>query len=237
MVTTRSGPGLTSVGQPKRLGRIGSADLRRLLTKVALEETRLPRLIGDGPAEFSTSLAVDIWPRLTFDTNGFYRSLGASPSAKRGELSRAYLSLGGQRSVRLTKIIKTLLSSPLRRRYDATPLGMFWADDDALQHLLDEDSGCEPEVVVGAWPWAIYLLGAEEHSIDWAAVSLWRTAVIDAFSRVSGCRPTMAVGMCSSVLEPHVRLVGARLVAFLPVGLAIKDASEYARSLAAQSTN
>lgn len=206
--------------------RIDAADLRKLLTKVAVQQTAQPRLVGDGPSEFSTCTSLEPSPRFVWDTNGFYRSLGVATDATRGEMARAYLARDGHSSVRLTHILTTLLDPYLRSRYDATPLGMLWADDDALQHrITNYDDGMEI-VTVGTTPWSIYVLGIRDELIDHELIDAWRAAVVDACMRLGIVR-NLAVGLCSNEFDPHVRAVGQRLAIFLPIGVATKAALDY----------
>lgn len=86
-----------------------------------------PFLYGEGPPTFSTSTGLVRYHPMVWDANGYYRALGVSVYATRGELRKAYRRKKGWRSPRLTYILKQLLNEEVRRAYDATPLGeVFW---------------------------------------------------------------------------------------------------------------
>ena len=87
-----------------------------------------PVLVGDGPAECSTSVALVSHPLVIFDTNGYYRALGVDPRCSRKELRRAYMEKEGFRSDHLTYIMTVLCNPERRRKYDCTPLGALFVD-------------------------------------------------------------------------------------------------------------
>lgn len=82
-----------------------------------------PFLIGMGPAEFSTVTALQPWPTVIHDCNGYYRALGVSPQATRRDLRVAYYERGGQDSEYLTYVLKQLLDPQVRSLYDGLQLG------------------------------------------------------------------------------------------------------------------
>ncbi len=88
-----------------------------------------PVVVGSGPVAWSTSVVMERWPTVVYDTNGYYASLGVTPWATRDDLRRAYVSKGGELSPRLTYIMSQLLDPEVRRRYDSTPIGSFYYDD------------------------------------------------------------------------------------------------------------
>lgn len=90
---------------------------------------------GKGPLECSTSVAVERWPSIVWDPNGYYRELGVLPQATRRELREAYQALGGQHSQRLTYIMHQLLDPEVRAAYDATPSGSMFLDDYLAEEL------------------------------------------------------------------------------------------------------
>jgi hypothetical protein len=96
-----------------------------------------PVLVGVGPVEFSTSVALVPWPLYVWDTNLFYWDLGVHWRASRKEIRQAYQAKGGESNVRLTMIVGYLLDPVHRRAYDLTPLGAHYFDDEieeAVRH-------------------------------------------------------------------------------------------------------
>jgi hypothetical protein len=92
-----------------------------------VEWHQAPQLIRTGQVEFSTCHSVERWPVIVWDTNNYYRELGISFRASNRDIKEAYQKLNGQLSVRLTYIVKQLLNSVIRERYDATkPGGVFF---------------------------------------------------------------------------------------------------------------
>jgi hypothetical protein len=89
-----------------------------------------PYLVGDGPATFSTCLDLAVPYRLVYDTNRYYADLGVPVDATRRQIREAYQRLRGHRSARLTYIVTQLLDPDVRRRYDATPCGSVFVDDE-----------------------------------------------------------------------------------------------------------
>ena len=86
-------------------------------------------LVGSGPAECSSSMALSVLPAVIWDVNGYYRDLGVRPTATRKDLRLAYHDRRGEESVRLTYVIKQLLNRETRREYDLSPLGEPFLDD------------------------------------------------------------------------------------------------------------
>lgn len=212
--------------------RLGNSDLTTLLQKAAKQATSQPRLVGHGEPEFSTCLAVDVHPRIVWDTNGFYRALNVPVDASRRQLAAAYLSGDGHSSIRLTHIIKTLLHPVLRSRYDCTPIGMLWADDPDLYQAISEAVEDGQVVFAPESDWAIYSLGLSDKEIDWTLAEAWVSAIAVEWGH-SDLSRRMSVGICLDEFGCHLRVVGKRCVAFLPMGVAPKDAREYASLLAA----
>lgn len=89
-----------------------------------------PRLTGGGHPEFQTCVELVPYRPYICDANGYYGELGVSVYATRREIREAYQSLNGQDSVRLTYIVSQLLDDEIRARYDATPLGNIFRDDE-----------------------------------------------------------------------------------------------------------
>ena len=97
-----------------------------------------------GPLVCSSNTALQPYPTVIWDANGYYRALGVDPKATKGELRRAYQRLGGQRSAYLTFVLKQLLDPAVRRAYDATRLGRPYVDEyvsDALKTMASRESG------------------------------------------------------------------------------------------------
>lgn len=98
-----------------------------------------PFLVGDGPPTFSTCSALACRYPFIWDTNGYYRELGVSVFARRGEIKKAYQRKKGWKSPRLTYIFKQLLDPAIRAAYDSTPFGEVFHDayvEDALRRSL-----------------------------------------------------------------------------------------------------
>lgn len=202
-------------------------DWQKFFAKIATETTEQPRLFGNGSPEFSTNLGLDISPRLVWDTNRWYQSLGVNSDASRKQLAAGYWASNGQQSSRLTHIIKKLLDPVSRHAYDATPIGFFFADDPIFDELrLADDS----EVILASSfdHHPIYLWGIESpDESDHLLAATWMSAVACQWWG-SGEVTRMAVGICATHIDPQVVRIGQRMVAFLPRGVAPKDAREYA---------
>jgi hypothetical protein len=116
------------------LQRLQGDELAELQSR--LSDPERPFLVGFGPAEFSTSLALEHFPSIIWDVNGYYRDLGVNPKATRMELRKAYQALDGQGSNRLTMIMNVLLNPKRRLLYDLAPFGSLYVDaevDEALR--------------------------------------------------------------------------------------------------------
>jgi hypothetical protein len=94
-----------------------------------------PVLVGYGPVEASTTMALEAWPSIVWDTNLFYRDLGVHFRASRAAIRRAYQDLGGEANVRLTMIAGVLLNPEHRLAYDRVPLGRLYFDDEIEEAL------------------------------------------------------------------------------------------------------
>lgn len=87
-----------------------------------------PHLVGAGPSEFATTMALELHPSLIWDTNLYYADLGVDVHATRKQIKARYQELHGERSPRLTMIAEVLLNVERRRKYDMTPLGSHFYD-------------------------------------------------------------------------------------------------------------
>jgi hypothetical protein len=94
-----------------------------------------PYLVGYGPAEFSTSMALEPWPSIVWDTNLYYRDIGVKVKATRKQIRSRYLEINGESSVRLTMIAEVLLKADRRLLYDLVPLGSHFYDDE-IEHAM-----------------------------------------------------------------------------------------------------
>lgn len=111
------------------LQRLSGQELVDATDRTTIDPER-PFLVGVGPAEFSTSVAIEPWPSIIWDTNLFYRDMGVHPKVDRKRIKQAYLNNRGHEDKRLTMIASVLLS-PLRRlTYDLVPLGSLFFDDE-----------------------------------------------------------------------------------------------------------
>lgn len=148
------------------------------MTEVAWREyatyrsmTTEPFLSGDGPPECSTSTALVCTPEWIWDTNGYYRDLGVSPSATRAQLRMAYYALNGQGSVRLTYVIKQLLDPEVRYHYDRVRLGEVFIDRyvmDAMRRRVQRENS---ERMRERREQGLVVTDAVEQESEW---SLWR---------------------------------------------------------------
>lgn len=88
-----------------------------------------------GAVDMSTSMALSVIPKVVWDVNGYYRSLGITwpftPTKK--ELREGYQAADGQSSERLTYNFKQLLDPSIRAEYDAMPLGSHYRDKYAVE--------------------------------------------------------------------------------------------------------
>lgn len=94
-----------------------------------------PVLVGMGPVEAATTMALEQWPSLVYDTNLFYRDMGVHFRATRAQIRRAYQEGGGPNDVRLTMIAGVLLNPQRRLAYDRVPLGKLFFDDEIEEAL------------------------------------------------------------------------------------------------------
>lgn len=87
------------------------------------ESCLTPMNVSQGARTRSTSLALESWPSVVWDVNGYYHALGVGFRATRRQLMDAYLRLDGPNDAYLTYVFKRLLDPQVRRKYDACPLG------------------------------------------------------------------------------------------------------------------
>lgn len=109
----------------KKIGAIGSPP----------QESRPRKVTRKGALTRSTSLALETWPSIVWDTNGYYRELGVTFKATKRELAEAYWAKNGMNDARLTYVFKQLLDPEIRRRYDTTPLGSVFMDDYVIAEI------------------------------------------------------------------------------------------------------
>jgi len=233
-------------GQTRKLGTDERSRLyERTRTADLSPRASEPRLVGDGPVEFHTSLVIDCYSRIIWDTNGFYRAIGADPHASRRDIQRAglrrLLELGPDdpRTRWTHHAVRVLLSKKLRSKYDATPLGLFWADDERLvrpEHLDDDDTEMQ---IMRTDPWAYYVVALEDDALDEDTMAEWRSLLCivmgDDATRVEPC--LLALGLCPGT-NIVIGEVGFRMVVFVPVASKPSEAyaSDIARWLAANAT-
>jgi hypothetical protein len=76
-----------------------------------------------GPTTCSSCTDLDISPRIIWDNNYYYRSLGVDPRATKAQLREAFHAVNGGESEFLTYVLQQLLNPETRRMYDCLPLG------------------------------------------------------------------------------------------------------------------
>jgi len=213
-----------------------SKELRMLLQKTAREQRTEPFLVGGQPW-FSSSTAIEPL-RFVWDTNSFYRRLGVEPSATRGEIGVAYRDNPNRDDPYLTHIAKTLVDKSIRLRYDWTPLGMFWSDDQRLQHAIEEalDQSGEIESLETATgsvaEWGFFVLGVDQNDVEESSVVLWRSAVIECLSQFTEV-PPIAVGIGAQSSDPTIVVRDKRIIFFAPNMLDDQLARQYASDVVA----
>ena len=124
------------MGESLTIKRFSGQELTDL--KSRLLDVGKPVLIGYGSPEFSTSHGLEIYPSLIYDTNSYYSQLGVGVRATRKEIRESYQRRDGENSLRLTMIIGVLLNPKRRRRYDLTPLGSLFLDDELIHAMRNE---------------------------------------------------------------------------------------------------
>jgi hypothetical protein len=102
------------------------------------ERINRPHLVRTGPAEFSTCMGVQPWPCMVWDVNGYYVELGIHWSATHKQIKEAYQAKHGERSVRLTFIVKQLLDAQVRRNYDSVTLGSIFFDKYVAEFVKEQ---------------------------------------------------------------------------------------------------
>ena len=132
-------------GRKRAVGYVGeSLEIQRLTgqslvdLKSRLLDVGKPVLIGYGSPEFSTSHGLEPYPSVIYDCNAYYSQLGVGVRATRKEIRESYQRLDGENSPRLTMIIGVLLNPKRRHRYDLTPLGSLFLDDELIDSMRNE---------------------------------------------------------------------------------------------------
>jgi hypothetical protein len=128
LLNRRAGPGDGAFADDIWVGDPEEWVAERSPAYVADQERPKPRAIEAGPMEFSTSVGLQPWPVVVWDVNAYYAELGVSWRATRTQIREAYQRLGGDRSDRLTYIVKQLLDPAVRANYDATQPGSVFFD-------------------------------------------------------------------------------------------------------------
>ena len=104
-------------------------EIQDALDRTTIDPTR-PVLVGVGPVEAATTMALEPYPSIVYDTNLFYRDMGVHFRASRVEIRRAFVELDGPNSVRLMMIAGVLLNPERRLAYDRVPMSAFFFDDE-----------------------------------------------------------------------------------------------------------
>ena len=99
---------------------------------------QIERFSAELPDVASSCTDLAVCPEICWDVCGYYRDLGVHWRATRWELLIAYNRRAGQRSPRLTYVLKQLLreGGAVRRRYDAMALGQLFLEDRDTELML-----------------------------------------------------------------------------------------------------
>lgn len=101
----------------------------------------VPRRVGLGPLEASTSVALAVTPVVVWDVNGYYRALGFSPPFRgitKKALREAYQAAGGPSDAWLTAVFRMLIDPVKRHAYDCAPVGEKYLDEVEIQRVTDQ---------------------------------------------------------------------------------------------------
>ena len=109
-------------------------------------------------------MALEPYLPIVWDTNGYYRALGIPPEATRREIREAYQALNGQADARLTYIVSQLLDEDVRARYDATPLGSIFVDEEIEARMQQAWLASVSHYLAEQGTSLADLLGADDHS-------------------------------------------------------------------------
>lgn len=214
-----------------------------------LSDSDRPVLVGYGPVEFSTSLALEPYPSIIWDVNGYYRDLGVWQHATRKQIKDRYQILHGENNVRLTLIVGVLLNKVDRYRYDTTPMGELFYDaeiEENIKRRMADASAGQPsgesnkpnfaptvaEIIEQQRNEREIQLTQRVHREHWSFYQL-RTSFIDSeiLSRwrallAKACYGTprhLAIGFMEGDEECRVEVVGYRTVIFFNVNTAPSD--------------
>lgn len=199
-----------------------------------------PVLVGHGPAEFSTSLALEPWPSIVWDTNRYYAHLDVHQKADRRSIRQAYMRQRGYLSPRLTMVMHTLLNPEHRLRYDLVPFGaLFWDTEieeaqrrqlvdaateailageeleDDLNDVLEEmrnpiNDDFEYAEGPARYQWSYYLW--ESKCLDVEKLYRWRHLVSVALHGDAGSSYSIGIGFHGFDENARVARVGNRVV-------------------------
>lgn len=212
---------------PHRAIQRGPRVSRALLQSLSQTMRSRGRLVGDGPAEASTSTTVERQPFI-WDCNGYYRALGLPTDATRVEVASAYIECDGYRDPYLTQAARTLIDKPDRRRYDALSLGTFLADDPNLHDSIVARGEVQEWAESSSCAWSVYLTdNIDESEIERIHPSWW--GVIAVCLSALGVKDTFAIGLN---MEGGVATIGWRDVIFIPLRLAHHCDRDYASEIA-----
>lgn len=212
--------------QPIRRGQ--SSPLTPRTMERAFQRARLEqhRRVG-GHAAFPPTVAIERQP-FRWDTNGFYRRLGLATTATRLDIVRAFLALDPRQDfLHLAVAAEVLLSKAKRPRYDALPLGTFWAEDPALTQA--KMSSALAGVSVDEW--GVYADGTVTDEQAQRLSPLWRGLLATALGAVIGdLHPLPFVGVGATTEAQRWAQVGYFAILFVP--LDEEPSLEYVRAAA-----
>lgn len=210
-------------GTPLRRDRQKPVTDKRLREALTHLKTT-PRKIGDGPASFSISTTVEIQP-FKWDTNSFYRRLNLDPDCERIEIAAAFHNAPRPThaaDLHYSTAAKNLLKKDVRRRYDAVPLGAFFADDPALDAArcpVDMESPLEG---MTRTEWAVYAdpCVSDADVEEWDPTAL-RTGIIEVLSNWGKRFSDPQVGLGLTRTNPRWEMMGNFPVLFIGVDMSV----------------
>lgn len=183
-----------------------------------------------GELDMSMSTGLAVIPKIIWDVNGYYRSLGIErpymPTRKM--LRQGYQQAGGPDNERLTYYLKQLLDNQVRSEYDAMPLGSRYRDkyeieqdmrrlSDVAKEMSEEEGrivtvenlvdmyrplpALEPLGVTDLWNWGFYALKSRKYNTE--DLSEWQKMLTRSFTKFN-VAPTISLGYIGGTPKEYV---------------------------------